>query len=79
MLSVRRRREGRSPFAAGRDRIHHFMQGAGFGPSQAAVTLTVFSFGTGVVAGQLMRLDVPDIAILAGFIALCIDWLRRSA
>ena len=78
VLSVRRVREGRSPFSAGRDHIHHFMQDAGFGPTQAAVTLTLFSFGTGAVAGQLMRLDVPNMAILAGFIALCVGWYALS-
>ena len=79
VLSVRRVREGRSPFSAGRDHIHHFMQDAGFGPTQAALALAGFSFGTGLVAGQLMRLDVPNMAILGGFIALCIGWYLLSS
>ncbi len=78
VLTVRRTREGRSPFSAGRDHIHHFMQDAGFGPTQAALTLMVFSFGTGAVAGQLMRLDVPNMAILAAFVALCVGWYALS-
>ena len=79
VLTVRRTREGRSPFAAGRDHIHHFMQDAGFGPTQAAVTLAAFSLGTGLVAGQLMRLDVPNTLILAGFLALCVGWYGLSS
>ncbi|MBJ6984187.1 MraY family glycosyltransferase [Luteimonas sp. MC1750] len=78
VLTVRRVREGRSPFSAGRDHIHHFMQDAGFGPTQAALVLTLFSLGTGLVAGQLMRLDVPNMLILAGFLALCLGWYALS-
>src|SRR5690606_31619697 len=71
VLSVRRVHEGRSPFAAGRDHIHHFMQDAGLGPTQAALLLAAFSCATGLVAGQLMRLDVPNSLILLGLLALC--------
>lgn len=79
VLSVRRVHEGRSPFAAGRDHIHHFMQDAGFGPTQAALLLAAFSCATGLVAGQLMRLDVPNSLILLGFLALCAGWLVLSS
>ena len=78
VLTVRRVREGRSPFSAGRDHIHHFMQDAGFGPTQAALGLAAVSLATGLVAGQLMRLDVPNMVILAGFIALCVGWYALS-
>lgn len=79
VLTVRRTREGRSPFAAGRDHIHHFMQDAGFGPTQAALTLAAFSLATGLVAGQLMRLDVPNTLILTGFLALSVGWYALSS
>lgn len=78
VLTVRRTREGRSPFAAGRDHIHHFMQDAGFGPTQAAVALAFFSLCTGLLAGQMMRLDVPNSLILAAFLALCVGWYALS-
>ncbi|TWT21106.1 undecaprenyl/decaprenyl-phosphate alpha-N-acetylglucosaminyl 1-phosphate transferase [Luteimonas marina] len=78
VLTVRRRREGRSPFTAGRDHIHHFMQDAGFGPTQAAVALAVFSLCTGLVAGQMMRWDVPNHLILFSFLALCVGWYALS-
>lgn len=74
VLTVRRLREGRSPFAAGRDHIHHFMIDAGFGPTQAALTLTVATFAVGLSAGQAMRWDVPHPVLLGAFVALCLFW-----
>ncbi len=74
VLIVRRLQEGRSPFAAGRDHIHHMMQDAGFGPTRAAFWLTVFSLACGLVVGQAMRLDVPNPLLLAAYIALCLGW-----
>lgn len=74
VLIVRRLQEGRSPFAAGRDHIHHLMQDAGFGPTRAAFWLTVFSLACGLVVGQAMRLDVPNPLLLAAYIALCAGW-----
>ena len=50
------------------------MQDAGFGPTRAAMWLTVFSLGCGLVAGQAMRLDVPHTVLLAAFLLLCIGW-----
>ena len=79
VLTVRRTREGRSPFSAGRDHIHHFMQDAGFGPTQAAVALAGFSVVCGLVAGQAMRLDVPNPLILVAFLVLCAGWYWLSA
>ena len=79
VLIVRRLREGRSPFAAGRDHIHHIMQDAGFGPTRSAMWLTIFSLVSGLVAGQAMRLDVPNPVLLAAFVALCAAWLWLSS
>jgi UDP-GlcNAc:undecaprenyl-phosphate GlcNAc-1-phosphate transferase len=74
VLIVRRLQEGRSPFSAGHDHIHHFMQDAGFGPTRAAVWLTAFSLVCGLLAGQAMRLDVPHPVLLAAFALLCLGW-----
>lgn len=79
VLTVRRLREGRSPFAAGRDHIHHFMLDAGFGPTQGAITLTVASLVCGLIAGQAMRLDVPHPVILLAFLLLCGFWYWLTA
>lgn len=78
VLIVRRLREGRSPFAAGRDHIHHIMQDAGFGPTRAAMWLTAFSLVCGLVVGQAMRMDVPNPLLLSAFIVLCFGWYWLS-
>ena len=74
VLIVRRLQEGRSPFSAGRDHIHHCMLDAGFGPTRAAVWLTVFSLCCGLVVGQAMRMDVPHPVLLLAFLLLCAGW-----
>ena len=74
VLIVRRLQEGRSPFSAGRDHIHHLMQEAGFGPTRAALWLAFFSLCCGLVVGQAMRLDVPHPVLLAAFLLLCVGW-----
>ena len=79
VLTARRTREGRSPFSAGRDHIHHFMQDAGFGPTQAALALAVFSLLCGAIAGKAMRLDVPNPVILVAFLLMCVGWYWLSA
>ena len=50
------------------------MQDAGFGPTRAAVWLTIFSLSCGLVVGQAMRLDVPNPLLLAAFLLLCAGW-----
>ena len=79
VLIARRLREGRSPFSAGRDHIHHIMQDAGFGPTRAAMWLTAFSLICGLLAGQAMRVDVPNPLLLTAFILLCIGWFWLSS
>jgi UDP-GlcNAc:undecaprenyl-phosphate GlcNAc-1-phosphate transferase len=74
VLIVRRLQQGRSPFSAGRDHIHHFMQDAGFGPTRAAVVLAAFSLVCGLLAAMAMRLDVPNPVLLAAFLLLCLGW-----
>lgn len=74
VLIVRRLQEGRSPFAAGRDHIHHLMQDAGFGPTRAALWLTLFSLACGLAVGQAMRMDVPNPLLLGLFAVLCVGW-----
>ncbi len=74
VVSVRRMREGRSPFAAGHDHIHHIMQDAGFGPTRAALHMTWFSLLSGLLAAQAMRWDVPNLLLLVLFVLLCVGW-----
>jgi UDP-GlcNAc:undecaprenyl-phosphate GlcNAc-1-phosphate transferase len=79
VLIVRRVREGRSPFSAGRDHIHHFMQEAGFAPLGTCVVLGGVSLLAGLAAGQGMRLDIPNVLILAGFLGMCVGWYGLSS
>lgn len=79
VLIVKRLRARRSPFAAGRDHIHHLMQDAGFGPTRAAIWLTAFSLVCGLVAGQAMRMDVPNPILLSAFLLLCVGWYWLSS
>lgn len=79
VLIARRLRERRSPFTAGQDHIHHLMQAGGFGPTRAAMWLTLFSFVVGLLAAQAMRMDVPNSVLLGAFGLLCIGWYLLSA
>lgn len=74
VLMLRRLRHRKSPFAADRNHIHHVMIDGGFGPTQAAMALALFSLVCGLVAGQAMRMDVPHPVLLFAFIALCVAW-----
>jgi UDP-GlcNAc:undecaprenyl-phosphate GlcNAc-1-phosphate transferase len=75
VVSVRRLREGRSPFAAGRDHIHHIFLDAGFGPTRAALYLSGFSMVCGLLVALLIKSHkVPYPVLLAGFFVLCTGW-----
>ena len=79
VLVARRAREHRSPFSAGRDHVHHIMQDAGFGPFGICAVLVGISLVTGLAAGQAMRLDVPNVVVLAAFLVFCAGWYALSA
>lgn len=79
VLIFRRLREGRSPFSAGRDHIHHLMIDAGFTPTWILVVLVTFSLLCGAVIGQAMRIDIPHPVLLAAFVALCAGWYWLTA
>ena len=74
VLIVRRLQEGRSPFAAGRDHIHHLMADAGYTPMQIVVSLTAFSLLAGLLAAIGMRIDVPDFVLFGAYLAMCLGW-----
>ena len=74
VLIVRRLQEGRSPFSAGNDHIHHLMADAGFRPMQVVGVLVGFSLMTGLAAGQAMRLDIPNPLLLSAYLLLCLGW-----
>jgi len=74
VLIVRRTRQGRSPFDAGRDHIHHFMLDVGISPGWISLSLTAFSLTAGLAVGEAMRADVPNIVLLAAYGLLCALW-----
>ena len=79
VLIARRTREGRSPFAAGRDHIHHFMIDAGLTPGWVTFWLTSFSLLCGMFIARAMRADVSQLGLLLGFLALCVWWYWLTA
>lgn len=78
VLIARRIRNGRSPFHADCNHIHHLMQEAGFGPTQAALVLTAFTLACGLAVGQAMRMDVPHPLLLLAFLLMCAGWYVLS-
>jgi len=74
VLMLRRMRNRQSPFIADRNHIHHLMLEGGFGPTQAALALALFSLLCGLLAGQAMRMDVPQPLLLGAFFVLCVAW-----
>lgn len=79
VLIFRRMGDGKSPFAADRNHIHHLMMEGGFGPTQSALTLAFFSGICGLIAGQLLRWNVPHVVLLIAFFVMCIGWYWMTA
>jgi UDP-N-acetyl-D-glucosamine/UDP-N-acetyl-D-galactosamine dehydrogenase len=74
-LLVRRLKEGRSPFAAGRDHMHHLLLDAGFSPTEVALGLTAVSMGLGVTAAVALRSDrVPELLLVVAFAVLTVAY-----
>lgn len=79
VLIARRIKEGRSPFAAGRDHLHHLLLDAGFGPTQVALLLSGVSCALGLVAALALRSNrIPDAALVIAFLALTAAYYRFS-
>ena len=74
VLMARRLRNRRSPFEADRNHIHHLFEAAGVGPTRASLAMAFFSISCGVMAGQALRMDVPEPLLLAAFGAMCMGW-----
>jgi UDP-GlcNAc:undecaprenyl-phosphate GlcNAc-1-phosphate transferase len=74
-LVLRRVAQGRSPFAADRNHMHHFMCDAGFSPSQIALVLGGLSLGLGGAAALALRYDWLDhTALVLLYVAMTIAW-----
>ncbi len=66
----RRLREGRSPFAASRDHLHHLLIDAGYSPGFIAIGLMGVSLVLGLLAGFALLMGVPHPVLVAVFLAL---------
>jgi UDP-GlcNAc:undecaprenyl-phosphate GlcNAc-1-phosphate transferase len=79
VLMIRRTSSKRSPFSADRDHIHHLMIEAGFGPTQAAFGLALFSGVCGLFAATMLRLHVAHVVLVAVFVGLGVLWYWLTA
>ena len=79
VLMVRRWRNKQSPFAADHNHVHHLMMEGGFGPTQAAFVLALFTCVCGLLIGLLLRLHVPHVLLLLAFVGLCVLWYRLGS
>ena len=79
VLMIRRTRRKRSPFSADRDHIHHLMIEGGFGPTQAAFGLALFSCVCGLFAATILRLHVAHVVLVAVFVGLGVLWYWLTA
>jgi UDP-GlcNAc:undecaprenyl-phosphate GlcNAc-1-phosphate transferase len=79
VLMIRRTSSKRSPFSADRDHIHHLMIEAGFGPTQAAFGLALFSCVCGLFAATMLRLHVAHVVLVAIFVGLGVLWYWLTA
>jgi UDP-GlcNAc:undecaprenyl-phosphate GlcNAc-1-phosphate transferase len=74
-LVLRRLAQGRSPFSADRNHMHHFMRDAGFSPSQIALALGGVSLGLGGLAALGLRHNWVDHTVLVlTYVAMTIGW-----
>lgn len=90
-VMVRRMRNGRSPFSADRNHMHHIMLDAGFSTTAAVAVIVAFSFLMGLGAALAMLAHVKPIWLVAAFVGVtfvyyvlsakrerCIAFLRRA-
>jgi UDP-GlcNAc:undecaprenyl-phosphate GlcNAc-1-phosphate transferase len=69
-LIFRRRRHGRSPFAADRDHLHHLLLDAGYGPGAITWGMMAVSALMGLSAAMALKLGVYRPLLVLGFLAL---------
>lgn len=70
VLMLRRLHQGRSPFSAGRDHMHHIWTHAGFSIAQTTVCLTVVNLLLGAIGVIGWRLGVPEWLLTAGYVGV---------
>lgn len=80
VLIARRFKQGRSPFAAGRDHMHHLLLDAGYSPTQVALGIALISLGLGLGAALALRSNlIPDTLLVVAFILLTVAYYGFSS
>lgn len=70
VLMLRRLRQGRSPFSAGRDHMHHLWLHAGFSIGQTTVCLMLANLALGGIGVLGWKLGVPEWGLTAGYVGV---------
>lgn len=70
VLTLRRLCQGRSPFSAGRDHMHHIWVRAGFTIGQSTVCLVFGNFMLGAIGVLGWKLGVPEWVLAAGYVGV---------
>ena len=92
VLMVRRIRQGRSPFSAGRDHMHHIWMHAGFTPGETTLLMVGLNGLLGLIGFAGWKLGTPDWLLAFGYTGLFVlhtmiathawrvsKWLKRHA
>jgi UDP-GlcNAc:undecaprenyl-phosphate GlcNAc-1-phosphate transferase len=74
VLMVRRIRNGRSPFSAGRDHMHHLLLDAGWSATDVVILMSLASMMAGLGAALALRADASPISLVAAFGVLTIAY-----
>jgi UDP-GlcNAc:undecaprenyl-phosphate GlcNAc-1-phosphate transferase len=78
-VMVRRIRNGRSPFAAGRDHLHHLLLDAGWSVSAAVSLIVALSFLIGLGGALAVKAHVSPIWLVAAFASLTFGYYVLTA
>lgn len=78
-VMARRIRNGRSPFSAGRDHLHHLLIDAGWSTSAAVSLIVALSFLIGLAGALAVKAHASPIWLIAAFAALTFSYYILTA
>lgn len=78
-LIIRRWRQGRSPFSADRDHLHHLLLDAGYSPTAIALGGMIVSLLMGILAAGALKLGVnPPVLVVLFFVLIALHYRLTS-